>query len=822
MTRRTLRPGIPVLLARCLARLLASLALLFPLSAAGPAWGQAGDAPAQEWPPAALPILPQFLLPYDSSLAEVVWTGGPHPFSKGGDLDGQYRYGEGSGLDFAAREGASFPVLAMASGDVVKAGCGYAGLGCIVAVHHDVGGSIIIYGHLQEDSLIEPGLHVEQGTVLAQAGASGGQSSVHLHVELRDGRECDARLHRQCGDIGWAGNPVGWERGLLFVDGYRITGYCVARNDDEAANCFELPSARFYAYDGAAFRGASTATEYDFWFSDVAETGRTRSARAVAVIDPSYRCPSRRNCESAAATDLMQFAGHGVFGAGGGPNLGDELVSTNRAASLPGSSVSPGSPAAGRPAQVAIQRGAQLALLDVATGRERSLAELADARDASTSLDLTWNADGSALAYATTNGAQAVVTVLELDAQGGGVARWDLLFAQAEPPLPAFDPLDPDLLYYAVPAADGSGALDLFDYSLSAGIEHWLHTLPSDLPCSGTKLLALAADRFILLETCGTGAGNSLLALEVNKRAGTFEATWLSGWVAGYPFLDPPAACAGNAPQILDAAWATETQALAFLLSPDCMDALDGSIANGPEEIAAFALAPDGSASDPNPLFAAGDLTGLDGWQPGGPLLYHTSNGALYLLGPQDEAPALIATNVWAAAMRPGGAAPPEGAVSSATFAAADLTPTAAVSASSALPSDKYGDYGPAQAVDDSLATAWAEGADGPGVGEYLQFDFPAPIAIEYLVISPGYDSSDADFRANNRVAAAVLELDDGRRIPVQIEDRRGLQRIEAPAGVEGTATRSLRFTVDAAYPGDQFDDTCIAELQVWGTVLVE
>ncbi|GAH39113.1 unnamed protein product, partial [marine sediment metagenome] len=99
--------------------------------------------------------MPNFRLPWPENLnGNVYFTGGPHAYSAGGNFTTTYEYGYGTGIDFAAK-GKSFPVIAMASGNVIAATChhgSYPELGCIVAVKHSFGTSVLIYGHLKENS----------------------------------------------------------------------------------------------------------------------------------------------------------------------------------------------------------------------------------------------------------------------------------------------------------------------------------------------------------------------------------------------------------------------------------------------------------------------------------------------------------------------------------------------------------------------------------------------------------------------------------------------------------------------------------------------
>jgi murein DD-endopeptidase MepM/ murein hydrolase activator NlpD len=142
-----------------------------------------------------------------------------------------------NGLDFARPNGASWPVLAMAPGFVIRNDCGHAGLGCIVAIRHDDDGSVMIYGHLESNStgtapknnIVDGGFY-GPGMVIGYTGRSGGQTNVHLHIELRDGRATCAPAE-ECGDVAFAGSPLGWD-GRKLVDGYYIAAFCVLEGGD--------------------------------------------------------------------------------------------------------------------------------------------------------------------------------------------------------------------------------------------------------------------------------------------------------------------------------------------------------------------------------------------------------------------------------------------------------------------------------------------------------------------------------------------------------------------------------------------------------------
>jgi hypothetical protein len=64
--------------------------------------------------PVSAQSLPNFKMPYGKG-EDVRWTGGPHGYNEGRNLDGIFKSGEGSGLDFQGISNRNFTVLAMAA-----------------------------------------------------------------------------------------------------------------------------------------------------------------------------------------------------------------------------------------------------------------------------------------------------------------------------------------------------------------------------------------------------------------------------------------------------------------------------------------------------------------------------------------------------------------------------------------------------------------------------------------------------------------------------------------------------------------------------------
>ncbi len=144
---------------------------------------------------------------------------------------------------------------------------------------------------------------------------------------------------------------------------------------------------------------------------------------------------------------------------------------------------------------------------------------------------------------------------------------------------------------------------------------------------------------------------------------------------------------------------------------------------------------------------------------------------------------------------------------------ARNLSPFAQAEASSYLPSDQHGSYGPLAAIDGALETAWVEGAADAGVGQSLSLRFPEEIVVDRVALSVGYDASDALWAANNRIKRATLVFSSGQQRVAELSDARGLQTID----VGGIATASVTLMIDEVYAGQSANDTCVAELEVWG-----
>ena len=261
-----------------------------------------------------IPPLPNFKLPYPSSEnSNIKLSGGPHMFGDQ-NTSNMFPYGCGTGLDFA-KNGQTFRVTAMAAGEVIAYGCDLIpGFGCIAVVKHDGGEFVMVYAHMDKNSLMPffP-LHISQGYTLGYAGNSGPTDDVHLHIELRASYDPATRK---------LGKKIGWER-IFYnsgtIDGYRIYGYADGNYGS---------SSLFYNYDGVAVKGTEHVI-YNFKFKEYLGTNRTG---VTTVVGDKYytdywlagKCTGD-SCENntidtnsdSNTQSATQFSGGGVMGGGG-------------------------------------------------------------------------------------------------------------------------------------------------------------------------------------------------------------------------------------------------------------------------------------------------------------------------------------------------------------------------------------------------------------------------------------------------------------------------------------------------------------------------
>jgi len=116
--------------------------------------------------------------------------------------------------------------------------------------------------------------------------------------------------------------------------------------------------------------------------------------------------------------------------------------------------------------------------------------------------------------------------------------------------------------------------------------------------------------------------------------------------------------------------------------------------------------------------------------------------------------------------------------------------------------------YYAANAMDGKRSTAWIEGVDGPGLGEWIRFDFDREINLHRILFLPGYFKSPSVFAQNNRLATVTAQFSDGSSRDLNFSDQMQSQKIDLGA----VKTRWVKLVIKSVYYGSD-PDTALSEV---------
>ena len=132
------------------------------------------------------------------------------------------------------------------------------------------------------------------------------------------------------------------------------------------------------------------------------------------------------------------------------------------------------------------------------------------------------------------------------------------------------------------------------------------------------------------------------------------------------------------------------------------------------------------------------------------------------------------------------------------------------IAASSFLPTEGEYAYGPDLAFDGDVSTAWNEAVSAAGIGEYIEVRLSDQVEFNEIVVMGGYFDS-RWFKSNNRVKKLRVTADD-REYTFEFRDQMTAQQFRFPAAITSDV---VRFTIADVYPGDKWNDTPIAEIEL-------
>lgn len=169
------------------------------------------------------------------------------------------------------------------------------------------------------------------------------------------------------------------------------------------------------------------------------------------------------------------------------------------------------------------------------------------------------------------------------------------------------------------------------------------------------------------------------------------------------------------------------------------------------------------------------------------------------------------------------GTSPAPSSLSEAPMASVAFSRESTVAESSSELEDDTGygfAYNAANVLDLDFSTAWCSGdvdrdTEGPWAGGLgLHFQSP-PVAGTIVGIVPGFARDETIYYQNNRIKELTVVYGGAGRYQekFQFEDDYSMQFFEWP---ESHEENSFFLYVTEIYPGSKYDDTCIAEVDLW------
>jgi hypothetical protein len=136
---------------------------------------------------------------------------------------------------------------------------------------------------------------------------------------------------------------------------------------------------------------------------------------------------------------------------------------------------------------------------------------------------------------------------------------------------------------------------------------------------------------------------------------------------------------------------------------------------------------------------------------------------------------------------------------------------------SSVLPQDPFVNrynYGPESLFDNSDNTAWVEGVDGQGIGEWIVAEFDQLRLVRAIEINNGYNKDPGIYQKNSRVKGIKVEFSGRVKQNLVLKDTGTTQLVTLP-GDQPVEAYWIKFTIESVYPGSKFEDTAISELHI-------
>jgi len=144
--------------------------------------------------------------------------------------------------------------------------------------------------------------------------------------------------------------------------------------------------------------------------------------------------------------------------------------------------------------------------------------------------------------------------------------------------------------------------------------------------------------------------------------------------------------------------------------------------------------------------------------------------------------------------------------------------------ASSTLPPQGENGYSPTNLTVPASFCTWAEGAEGDGIGEYVEIRelYMGPgkdvLTFQQICIENGYAETPKKWQENNRVKSLKMYYGDVYMGTIALQDTINPQYIDLTPlqlTVQNGREACFRFEIAEVYEGSKYDDTCITTIAI-------
>jgi hypothetical protein len=140
------------------------------------------------------------------------------------------------------------------------------------------------------------------------------------------------------------------------------------------------------------------------------------------------------------------------------------------------------------------------------------------------------------------------------------------------------------------------------------------------------------------------------------------------------------------------------------------------------------------------------------------------------------------------------------------------------VKASSTLPPERNHHYDAGNINDGNWGNTWAEGAPGPGRGEWLEIRPAVPKPLVALKLLPGYAIDSDSFHANARPKTIKVELNGEYSFTAQISDPvqwMNWQWQWIPVQGYDKTVKTVKITFEDVWKGTRYEDLCVSGVEL-------